>query len=721
MLTYALLSLVATWPAALHFGTKALGEHYFDRTQNIWNLWWVKTALFDLHTNPFHTDLLLYPQGADLYFHTLNFPSTLMSMPIQLLSGPVAAYNFSMLLAVTLSAYAGYRLGRYLTGSFPGALTAGLIFGFSPITFFQLRGHTQMVSMQWLALCIEFYLRAWNGHDSRPIVVKRDALVAGVFFVLALLTVGYYEVQLLLFFAVHAVWWLAVCARGGWGARFVQLLRSAKPALTLGLGTALLLSAPYLAGAWASLSSGQVVPQTADDASRAIADSADLLSFIVPDRDHWLLGSHMPWWGWINPGIHDLAYIGLVPLALAIIGVRSEGLRRTSLWVIVALLNLTLALGPVLRVNGQETVIPMPFALLQHVPVLSLVRAPERFMIAVYLALAVLAGYGVKAVVTWLEHKSAGQRYSLRAAPAFTGVIAALLLLEMPLHPQYTESLPVSTTINALTLQQAHGAVLEMPLTQHGWVDTNRMAYQIAHGRPITSGFLSRPVVDPYRQACSPLRSFTMPPLDLDIVPAVEDTQRLSILRESGFTHLLVYKQAFYNPSGLSPVPPGELSDLQSAASALGRQVADDDLATLYELNPTNSARAPYIQLGDGWHAPEESAGGPFRWMYGKQAELCLVNSPAGRVVLHFNVVSFATERHLQLWANGSKMHEAAVPADGRLHVLDVELINPAAGPQPVRIEVPEGSSSPASVGQGTDNRQLSLGFGPVTLEYEGP
>ncbi len=310
LVLYAVLSLLTTWPMPLKFGTEALGGHYFDRIQNIWNLWWVKTALLDLHVNPFHTNLLLYPQGADLYFHTLNLPSTLMSLPVQLLAGPVAAYNFSMMLAIMLYAYAEYRLARYLTGSFPGALIAGIIYGFSPIALFQLEGHTNLVSMQWMALCIEFYLRAWN---SEPDGLsrgrrRRDAILMGLFFALALLTIGYYEVQLLLFFVAHIIWWLAKNSGvGAWKARVSDLLRHARPALTWGLGTAVVVSAPYVIGAWVSLNSGQVIPQTADDSARAVADSADLLSFIVPNRDHWLLGKQMPWWNGVSPDIHDLA------------------------------------------------------------------------------------------------------------------------------------------------------------------------------------------------------------------------------------------------------------------------------------------------------------------------------------------------------------------------------------------------------------------------------
>src|SRR4051812_10940373 len=62
---YLCLAILSTWPTLLNFTTQAVGEHYADRAQPIWNIWWTKTALLDLHTNPFHTNLLYFPNGAD--------------------------------------------------------------------------------------------------------------------------------------------------------------------------------------------------------------------------------------------------------------------------------------------------------------------------------------------------------------------------------------------------------------------------------------------------------------------------------------------------------------------------------------------------------------------------------------------------------------------------------------------------------------------------------
>src|SRR5262249_10435802 len=115
LLGYLLLSLFVTYPLLLHFTTLAIGEHYFDRTQSVWNVWWVAQALFIPPTNPFHTDLLFYPQGADLYFHDLSLPISLIMVAPLLVLGPAAAFNFGVLVALTLTGYAGFRLVLYLT------------------------------------------------------------------------------------------------------------------------------------------------------------------------------------------------------------------------------------------------------------------------------------------------------------------------------------------------------------------------------------------------------------------------------------------------------------------------------------------------------------------------------------------------------------------------------------------------------------------------------
>src|SRR5438105_5949431 len=66
---FLLLTLVFVYPIVPQMSSEI--PFGGDAWQHIWNLWWIKHALLDLRTNPYHTNLLFYPDGANLYFHTL--------------------------------------------------------------------------------------------------------------------------------------------------------------------------------------------------------------------------------------------------------------------------------------------------------------------------------------------------------------------------------------------------------------------------------------------------------------------------------------------------------------------------------------------------------------------------------------------------------------------------------------------------------------------------
>lgn len=65
-----------TWPLAFNLSSGIIHFIASDHYQNLWNIWWFRTALFEQHHNPFYTDVLFYPYRSDqrpleLYFHTL--------------------------------------------------------------------------------------------------------------------------------------------------------------------------------------------------------------------------------------------------------------------------------------------------------------------------------------------------------------------------------------------------------------------------------------------------------------------------------------------------------------------------------------------------------------------------------------------------------------------------------------------------------------------------
>ncbi len=711
--SYALLSLVVTYPLIGHFGSATLGPHYADRMQNEWNLWWVQTALLTRHSNPFHTDLLFYPQGTDLYFHALDLPLTLLALPFALLFGLPAGYNSSVILALTLAGYAGWRLAAYVTGQPLAAFCGGLIIGFNPLSAEMIQGQTNIVNLGWCVLCLEFYLRAWAGGR------RRDAVLAGLAFALAVLTVGYYESYLLLAFALDGLWrlwtWRRTRSSVSTPRAAVGGSRAVRVLLWAG-GAALLVAGPYVAAAWWSAQSGLVAPFTDVDAGQPLHNSADLLSFLLPSHTGLLLGAGTPWWAAVNPAIHDFLWLGPVTLGLAAlggwVGRRAAGVNsklRTPnsalFWLVLALIGLILALGPVLQVGGAPVAggaVPLPFSVLRLVPPFSLLRVPYRFSTLAWIGLGVAASGGVAVLLGRLRGP---RRIALGSG------LAALLIAQMPLHSQPLRDAGVPAALAAPAADPAPGALIELPFTQHGGLDAARMLYQTAHGRPIAAGYLSRTVADPYVDACSPFAALRAYP-DLparDIVTPTAGSLLPGILAGQGAGFLAVYKSRSADPANGDPLPPDQLGPLQSLAARLGTPLADDATATTYRLRPA-AAPPRYLQLGGGWYDPERRAGRLFRWLADPEADVCVFSPAAAVGRLTFQAAAFAVPRRLEVWAGDHLLLAAIVPADGTLHPLTTPAFAWPAGPQAVLLRVAAAGASPAG-GGGTDARVLRVGL----------
>src|SRR5215203_1625661 len=208
LLGFFLLALLVTYPVVAQFVSGVPGDLTADRDQNLWNLWWVKESLFQ-PANPFHTDFLYYPFGVDLYYHTLALPLGFIGLIPQLLFGLAAAYNTVLLVGFTLSGYGMFRLFWYAgneiypasnTPRFVAAFLAGVVFAFTPYTLDALKGQPEVLSLQWMPLFVEMWLRATqNGVSSKPNVATwwKFAALAGLFLALAAYSNLYYAVYLM--------------------------------------------------------------------------------------------------------------------------------------------------------------------------------------------------------------------------------------------------------------------------------------------------------------------------------------------------------------------------------------------------------------------------------------------------------------------------------------------------------------------------------------------
>ena len=724
------LAVGVTWPMVLHFGSQVPGDLLSDRDQNLWNLWWVKWALLDHPTNPYHTPLLYYPDGVDLYAHTLALPNGLIGLIPQVVAGLPAAYNTVILVALVLAIYGGFRLVRYvLTRDAPGryytvavngaALAGGIAFGLNTYGLDALKGQTEVLSYGWMPLYVEAWLRAWDRGSGRA------ALLAGVLFAVTLLTNFYYAVYLALFSLGYVAWQVVAAARREGLGPFV---RRAAPILgVMALPELALL--PYLAGLAASaLSHTFTLEATAQQAHT----SADLLSFLVPPRVHPWLGAGAPWWGVVNPAVHDYVWPGWIAPGLAVIGLVARRRNRAAWgWALGAGAAAVLALGPVLQVNGTPT-LPLPWALLQALPVFNYIGKVERFLVLARLLLLPLIGWGVLAIADCglriAERRGRGNGITMAVLPSAIrnpqsaiAVVLALLLLELPIVPRPTAALDIPAGFGQITANNADGALLEVPLAT-GQVRTMgaRMRYQTAHHWPIIGGYLARSPVDALPE-CAPVWGLiTWEPgiAAADIITPHIMSAPLALMQRLDIRYYAVYNA--YDPAAGNPLNEGDRARFQALAAATSdpTPVYSDATVTLYQVRRALApASGPVLQLGGGWGGIEQSGGRPFRWMQGADAAVCVQGAAGQRVRLALRATSFAGPRTLQLGLDGQTILTSTIPTDGTFLDLSTPPLPLRAASARLTLHVPEGSATPAALGQGTDQRPLSLGFSEIRLD----
>ena len=562
VLLYVGLTVLMTFPLAWQWRDGLPGGSG-DIWQNYWNLWWWKQCLLD-GLNPLHSSLLFFPGGADLAFHTHSPFNQVLAMPVNLLFGEAAAYNFCVLFALTLAGFGAYLLVRELTESSSAGFLAGLVFAYFPQTIEQTLEHLNLFSVQFIPLTL-YYLLRWS-RSMRSL----DALAFGACFGLNALCSWHLGLKLAM---VVTPWlaWLAWRRRDSWSA----FAKGAGAAATL----ALLMVLPLLAPMLVTIADGQDY-FLKDPTNRGIDPSY----LLTPPFANPLFGE------WSEPRYMDrryqaagfICYLGFIPIALALLGAVRLG-RRCWPWLALFAFGLTLALGAHLLWNGTlHGSITLPFALLRDIPLLANLRVANRFLILSSIALAVLVGYG------WV---------AFRARPVWAMPITAVLILVeyswMPFPVQKIELSPLLAQV-----AQRPGAVLDIPFHQRNRTVLNMVA-QTVHGKPISGGYLASypPTIQAAIDRDAALRQ-------LAGLPAPEAVVEIDRLRAIGFRTIVIHKYRMdsVRDRELSSIPPEALLERKRAArlggvpdttigairkqldDALGGAVLEDDRLAIYYL-----------------------------------------------------------------------------------------------------------------------------------------
>ena len=456
---FVLLCVAIFLPADLHPTTVLIGATTADNSQHAWFLRWLPYALAT-HRNPLFSTSVIGADGVNLMWNTwIPLPALVLS-PVTLLAGPVAAFDLAVTLGVALSGWSMYLAASRLVRRTSAAVLAGAAYGFSPFLFDQsYTGHSNLV----VAVVPPLLLLSLHTILARQdLSARRAGLALG-----GLLVAQFYITEELLaselLMALIGAVGVAVIARSEVALRWRHVARAAAWALALFIPLTIY---PL----WFQFLGPQVPRAVLADRNFFVTD---LLNIVLPSTAQGVeppfaaavaahyTGNSGEWGGYV--GIPMLAVVGWTLW---------HQWHRSLVRVLGATAGaaLLLSLGASLHVGGADTHVPLPGAMLAHLPVLDdLVAA--RFAVYVALACALLLGIFVDGLPR--------TRWGLRTCIGACVLVSASYLPPLPFPsrsvptPAYFTASPSSST--------AATVALVVPFS-HDFDSTEAMLWQAQSG-----------------------------------------------------------------------------------------------------------------------------------------------------------------------------------------------------------------------------------------------
>jgi hypothetical protein len=425
-LALALAGLVTAglWPDP---AGRAVSVNSGDQALFEWLLAYGAHAVTHGH-DPFFTDLLNVPNGVNLAVNTSITVYAVVFAPLTFLLGPPVTFVVILTLNLAGTAYAWYWIfSRHLVGSAPAAALGGLFCGFAPHMVAHANSH-----LNWTALWI-FPLIVWRVLRLRePGRWLRNGLVLGL-----LVAVAFSLAAEALFLTALAcglflgVWALAATNRAA--------ARAALPTFARGLAVTAAVAFALLAyPLWMHFFGPQRFAGTGFDTRIHSEDVAAYGAF--PSRS--LAGIAGLDTRLAENPTEENSFFG-VPLlvlsvaCLALLWRRGDPPRRSALraLAITAGTFAVLSFGPRARWRGEITHIPLPYTLLQRLPVFD-AALPNR--------LALVTAPIIGLLLAWTAAELAGPRRESRRLRIGWGVAVAVALLPLvPVPLRTAERAPV--------------------------------------------------------------------------------------------------------------------------------------------------------------------------------------------------------------------------------------------------------------------------------------
>ncbi len=434
LLAFLCLLFILPWILFMTTSNGAIGM-YLDKPDAIlgnesdvydclWHFWWVRTALDE------GADPRAYG-GTTLAWHNMGWPDLFVSY----ITG--AGYNFVMFLSAVFTAIAGYLLARSWGLGRNGSILAGFIIVWMPVHLIRMYQHYQIASIGFVLL-VMLFLRKWTHHGG----VKNLVLI-GILSVLAVMESPYHGITI-------AIGWLITAFLAGSKYWKKSLFAGAAAAAGCILGSLWLFTAP-----------GAFGQNPGQDWKEAVYWAAEPQSYFLPSfLGNTVVPRYMP-----NP-FEGVVSPGTVVAVIALVYLR---MKKSWKAIIALAVVMVLTMGPLLKLNGIPTPVPLPYMALVKLPWLSAARDPSRLAIVIGIMAALAAGAFIekrKILTGWL--------------------LTGLIVIEItPLPLQSVEV----TVPHYYSTTSGNGSVLEIPASER---IRRYSLFEITDGSPRLVRFFAR-------------------------------------------------------------------------------------------------------------------------------------------------------------------------------------------------------------------------------------
>lgn len=493
-LVYLALALLMFMQITLHITNVANGSGG-DVFQNLWDIWWVRYALLNLHTGIFNTTLIFWPIGTNLIYQAFSPVGSLLSIPFQAVSVPFA-FNVMFFLGFALSGITMYILAEYLTKNRYAAFLAGIFFAFSAFHIAQSFGRINLINIEWVPLAVYFFLRIIRedrGHW------YYDSLGLGISFMLVSFMGDFEQSIMVMLLLVMMTVIMAIdnSTRGKiLNKRFFLAIFAS-------------IAVAFITGIWGFLPLVYTLAHGGVAAANSLNNiqhneiwSDNIVSFLVPSYfDGIFNGISKYYYNVIYaPDVTErVSYIGYTVIALIIYGMYRNNNEDIKIWGIVGIIFVLLALGPYVQIWSDITSIPSLFYIYHLIPVINIIREPGRFDLIVTMATSIMAAFGAKAVMERAGKTKLNNKYVI------TAVIMGLFLIEsngVALNHTLASSISTKITVPNVYTQlgnlNGNFSVLPLPVlpaptsAQPELYPAEEMYYTSVSHKPIIGGYAGR-------------------------------------------------------------------------------------------------------------------------------------------------------------------------------------------------------------------------------------